>query len=56
MMQKKDTSRGKGFKQPLKPHEHWHKDISYVKIEIHFYFFICVLDGCSRYIAHLDLR
>ena len=32
MLQKKadDTSRGKGFKQPLKPHEHWHTDISYV--------------------------
>ena len=28
MLQKKadDTSRGKGFKQPLKPHEHWHTD------------------------------
>ena len=58
MLQKKadDTSRGKGFKQPLVPHEHWHTDISYVKIEHRFYFFICVLDGYSRYIVHWDLR
>ena len=58
MLQKKadDTSRGKGFKQPLMPHEHWHTDISYVKIEHRFYFFICVLDGYSSYIVHWDLR
>ena len=58
MLQKKadDTSRGKGFKQPLKPHEHRRTDISYVKIEHRFYFFICVLDGYSRYIVHWDLR
>ena len=58
MLQKKadDTSRGKGFKQPLRPHEHWHTNISYVKIEHRFYFFICVLDGYSRYIVHWDLR
>ena len=40
---RKLMSRGKGFKQPLMPHEHWHTDISYVKIEHLFYFFICVL-------------
>ena len=50
------TSKGKGFKQPLKPHEHWHTDISYVKIQHRFYFFICVLDGYSRFIVHWDLR
>ena len=57
LLQKKadDTSRGKGFKQPLKPHEHWYTDISYVKIEHRFYFFICALDGYSCYIAHWDL-
>ncbi|MBS1254324.1 MAG: hypothetical protein MAG581_00113 [Deltaproteobacteria bacterium] len=58
MLQKKadNTSRGKGFKQPLKPHQHWHTDISYVKIEHRFYFLICVLDGYSRFIVHWDLR
>jgi putative transposase len=41
MLQKKadDTSRDKGLKQPLKPHEHWHTNISYVKIKHRFYFF-----------------
>ena len=28
----------------------------YVKKEHHFYFFICVLDGYSRFIVHWDLR
>ena len=58
MLQKKanDTSKGKGFKQPLKPHEHWHTDIPYVKIQYRFYFFICVLDVYSRLIVHWDLR
>ena len=43
MLQKKadDTSSRKGFKQPLKTDEHWQTDISYVKIEHRFYFFIC---------------
>jgi transposase InsO family protein len=35
------------------PYEHWHTDISYVKIEQRFYFFICVLDGYSRFIVQL---
>ena len=34
MIKKKadDTSSSKDFKQPLKPYEHWHMDISYVKM------------------------
>jgi hypothetical protein len=31
-------ARDKGFKQPLKLHEHWHTDFSYVKIEHRFFF------------------
>ena len=49
------TSKGEGFKQPLKLHERWHTVIPYVKIEHRFYFFICVLDGYSRFIVHWDL-
>ena len=44
MLQKKadDTSRGKGFKQPLKPHGHRHTDITYVKIEASLLlFYLC---------------
>jgi transposase InsO family protein len=50
------TKKGTGFVQPLRPHEQWHTDISYVKIMSRFYFLICVLDGYSRTILHWDLR
>ena len=50
------TKKGSGFDQPTQPHEHWHMDISYVKIGDRFYFLICVLDGFSRSIIHWDLR
>lgn len=48
--------KGTGFVQPLVPHEHWHMDISYLNICGTFYYFIAVLDGCSRYIVHWDIR
>lgn len=48
--------KGTGFDQPNRPHEHWHTDISYVKIEKVFYYLICVLDGYSRYILSWGLR
>jgi transposase InsO family protein len=48
--------KGKGFVQPLKPHEHWHIDISYINIAGTFYYLCSVLDGCSRAIVHWDLR
>jgi len=52
----KTTSKGKGFTQPLKPHEHWHIDVSYLNICGTFYYFIGILDGCSRYVVHWDIR
>jgi putative transposase len=52
----KPTKKGKGFKQPLKPHEHWHIDVSYININSTFYYLCAVLDGCSRYIVHWELR
>jgi transposase InsO family protein len=52
----KTASKGKGFTQPLKPHQHWHVDISYLNICGTFYYFIGILDGCSRYIVHWDIR
>jgi putative transposase len=50
------TKKGTGFVQPLKPHEHWHVDVSYLNIAGTFYFLCSVLDGCSRYIAHWEIR
>jgi len=50
------SKKGDGFTQPLKPHEHWHIDISYINISGTFYYMCSVLDGFSRYIVHWDIR
>jgi hypothetical protein len=50
------SQKGTGFAQPLKPHEHWHIDISYVNISGTFYYLCSILDGFSRYIVHWDIR
>jgi putative transposase len=52
----KATKKGTGFVQPLRPHEHWHIDISYVNLFGTFYYLCSLLDGCSRYIVHWELR
>lgn len=52
----KESGKGRGFTQPVRPHEHWHIDISYVKVQCTFYFLISILDGFSRYIVHSELR
>jgi putative transposase len=52
----KETKKGMGFQQPLKAHEHWHTDISYLNIHGTFYHLISVLDGFSRYIVHWEIR
>ncbi len=49
-------SKGNGFQQPEKPHDHWHTDIAYLNICGTFYYLISVLDGCSRYLVHWDIR
>ena len=53
---RKPSKKGTGFKQPLQPHEHWHVDIAYINIRGTFYYLCAVLDGCSRYIVHWDIR
>lgn len=50
------SRKGKGFGQPLAPHEHWHVDISYINISGTFCYLCSVLDGASRFIVHWDLR
>jgi len=52
----KESKKGKGFKQPLKPHQHWHIDVSYLNIAGTFYYFCGVIDGQSRYIVHWEIR
>ena len=53
---RKASKKGTGFVQPLKPHEHWHVDVSYINISGTFYYLFSVLDGCSRYILNWDIR
>jgi len=50
------TKKGTGFVQPLKPHEHWHVDVSYLNIAGTFYFLCSILDGQSRFIVHWEIR
>lgn len=50
------SKKGTGFVQPLVPHEHWHIDISYLNIAGTFYFLCSLLDGCSRFIVHFEIR
>ena len=50
------TRKGTGFVQPLLPHEHWHVDVSYLNIAGTFYFLCSILDGCSRFIVHWEIR
>jgi putative transposase len=50
------SKKGTGFHQPQKPHEHWHIDISYINIHGTFYYLTTILDGCSRYIVHWEIR
>ena len=52
----KPSKKGTGFQQPLRPHEHWHIDISYINLAGTFYYLCSILDGASRFIVHWELR
>ena len=52
---RKKSKKGTGFVQPLKPHEHWHVDISYLNLGGTFFYLCSVLDGYSRMIVHWEL-
>jgi len=53
---KKPSKKGTGFVQPLRAHEHWHIDISYLNLSGTFYYLCSILDGASRAIVHWDIR
>ena len=53
---RKPSPKGQGFQQPLKPHQHWHIDVSYINVSGTFYYLASVLDGCSRAIVEWSLR
>jgi transposase InsO family protein len=50
------SAKGKGFTQPLRPHEHWHMDVSYLNLAGTFYHLCSILDGYSRAIVHWEVR
>jgi transposase InsO family protein len=52
----KPSKKGTGFHQPVRPHEHWHIDITYINIAGTFYYLAAILDGYSRFILHWELR
>ena len=50
------AKKGAGYVQPLKAHQEWHVDISYLNIAGTFYFLCSLLDGYSRFIVHWEIR
>jgi transposase InsO family protein len=52
----KPSTQEQGFVEPLKAHEHWHVDMSYVNICESYYFLCSILDGYSRLIVHWEIR
>lgn len=50
------SRRRQGFEQPLRPHEHWHIDDSYLNICGTFFFLCSVLDGYSLLIVYWEIR
>ena len=52
----KPSKKGLGFVPPLRPHEHWHVDVSYFNLCGTFYYLCSVLDGYSRYVVHWDIQ
>ena len=53
---RKPSKKGTGFHQPVRPHEHWHIDVSYLNLGGTFYYLCSVLDGASRAIVHWEIR
>ena len=52
----KPSLKGKGFQQPLRPHQHWHVDVSYINVAGTFFYLCGLLDGCSRFLVHWEIR
>jgi transposase InsO family protein len=50
------SQKGKGFTQPVRPHQHWHIDIAYINVAGTFYYLCAILDGASRAILHHEIR
>ena len=53
---KEKSKKGDRFAQPLSLNEHWQANISYLNIKGTFYHLCSILDFCSRYIVHHEIR
>lgn len=51
-----EKTKGSGFHQPTKPHQHWHLDISYINFKGTFVFLAALIDGYSRFIVHYEIK
>jgi len=51
-----EKTKGSGFEQPTRPHQHWHLDITYINFRGTFVFLAALVDGYSRYIVHYELK
>ena len=40
----------------MRPHEHWHIDVSYRNVCGTFFFLCSILDGYSRFVIHWEIR
>lgn len=52
---KRSVQHGEGPPRATRPHERWHTDLMYLRIEDSWYFLITVIDAYSRYVVHWDL-
>jgi transposase InsO family protein len=52
----KPSLKGKGFQRPLRAHEHWHVDVTYINVAGTFFSLCSLLDGYSRFIVHWEIR
>jgi transposase InsO family protein len=52
---KRSTRSGTAPAKPTRPHERWHTDLMYLRIEDSWYFLVTVLDAYSRYVVHWEL-
>ena len=52
----KPSKKGTGFVQPVRAHQHWHTDISYLNLGGTFYYLCSFLDGASRAVVHWEMR
>ena len=51
----KPSLKGTGFQQPLRPHQHWHVDVSYINVAGTFFYRCILSDGCSRFLVHWEI-